>query len=59
MAGNKIIWQSRPMIIALGYFAMRLKSSTLNDNPRPIIMTAKAIGKITVDNRLACIIDSL
>jgi hypothetical protein len=46
--GSKIIWQNKPMSTALGYFTTRLKSSIVNDKPRPSMMMPSAKGMMTV-----------
>jgi hypothetical protein len=43
------------MRTALGKIYTRLKSAIVSDNPRPIMMSARAKGISTTDKKLDCI----
>jgi hypothetical protein len=55
MRGKTNIWQNSPIITAFGKVYTRLKSASVSESPRPVIMSARARGIRTTDKKLACI----
>jgi hypothetical protein len=53
--GNKTIWHTNPINMALGYMITLLKSSNVNDNPSPNMIIPNANER----NRVVIKLDSI